>query len=290
MSGHSHVRQSSLGFRVWRWPLEHRQQRHKPHTHSDIEINCLLQGRIRYVMGGHLCDIEAGELGIFWAGIPHQIVEWHEPLEGIWLTLPLDWLLRWQIPGNFAENLLAGQLVCHRTHGKEDGLLEQFQIKRWLREFNAKQSGALEILHLEVEALIRRLARSFQDAPRQKSVPVDDRRLQKFTHITDFLAAHYLEDISIDDVALAVRMHPKYMMQFFKKTAGMTVFSYLQRLRLAHAQRLLLTTDIKVIDAAYEAGFQSLSSFYHAYKQYYHGAKPTQLRGRMPAIAGGKLT
>ncbi len=36
--------------------------------------------------------------------------------------------------------------------------------------------------------------------------------------------------------------------------------------RIAHAQRLLATTDAKVIDVANESGFPSLSRFYAAFR------------------------
>ena len=45
----------------------------------------------------------------------------------------------------------------------------------------------------------------------------------------------------------------------------MTIRDYLLQYRITHAQRLLLTTDDKVIDVALASGFSSQSSFYAAF-------------------------
>jgi AraC-like DNA-binding protein len=80
-----------------------------------------------------------------------------------------------------------------------------------------------------------------------------------------YIAQHYQEKIQIEELAKEVGLHPNYAMSLFKKTFNLTMNDYLTQLRLSHAQRLLATTDDKVIDIALDAGYQTLSRFYVAF-------------------------
>ncbi len=53
----------------------------------------------------------------------------------------------------------------------------------------------------------------------------------------------------------------------FKAEYGITPKTYADSLRLKEAQRLLLATDAKVIDIAYQAGFGSLTAFYSFFRK-----------------------
>ncbi len=81
-----------------------------------------------------------------------------------------------------------------------------------------------------------------------------------------FLAEHYTEAIHIDHVAQIVHLHPNYAVNLFRKYYGMGMVEYLTQYRIAHAQRLLVTTKKTVLEIALEAGFGSVSRFYTAFK------------------------
>lgn len=68
-----------------------------------------------------------------------------------------------------------------------------------------------------------------------------------------------------------------HLNRVFNQILQTTPTAYLNRLRLAHARNLLLTTSLSIIEAAYEAGFDNLSHFYHLFKKQY-GASPGKVR------------
>jgi len=103
--------------------------------------------------------------------------------------------------------------------------------------------------------------------------------MEKLTEVTAFLGRNYGEELSVATVARAVRLHPKYLLALFRKSCGMTLWEYVTRLRLAHAQRLLFTTDRTVLDIAMEAGFGSASAFYHAFQKH-ERRSPSKFRDR----------
>lgn len=62
-------------------------------------------------------------------------------------------------------------------------------------------------------------------------------------------------------------MHPNYLIPLFKRNCGMGLWEYVQRLRISHAQRLLLMSDAKILDVAYDSGFASASRFYECFNR-----------------------
>jgi AraC-like DNA-binding protein len=85
--------------------------------------------------------------------------------------------------------------------------------------------------------------------------------------IAAFIAQHYREAIAMPQIAAAAELHPKYAMTLFRRHCGMTVGEYLTQQRLSQAQRLLVTTDAKIVDIAYGSGFGSVSRFYAVFER-----------------------
>ena len=81
-----------------------------------------------------------------------------------------------------------------------------------------------------------------------------------------FIANHYTEPLHTEDIAKVVHLHPNYAMSLFRKYFGINMLEYIMQYRIAHAQRLLITTKLNVSEVALEAGFGSVSQFYHVFK------------------------
>ena len=76
-----------------------------------------------------------------------------------------------------------------------------------------------------------------------------------------FIAAHHTEQLTLVDVARAVHLSPTYFCTLFKKSTGLSFTEYLTRVRLESAKQILLNPHRRISEAAYAAGFQSLSQF-----------------------------
>ena len=82
-----------------------------------------------------------------------------------------------------------------------------------------------------------------------------------------FIAENYAKPLRVAEIAKAVGIHPEYAVRLFRKTCGMSLVDYVTKHRISHAQRLLATTNRKVVDIAFESGFSSASRFYAAFQK-----------------------
>jgi hypothetical protein len=84
---------SPYGFTCVRWTAT---RMPRSDRHNEIELNLLECGRLVYLMGGRKFTVHAGRLTVFWAGVPHQVLEFQDLTEYFVLTIPLVWFLQYR--------------------------------------------------------------------------------------------------------------------------------------------------------------------------------------------------
>jgi AraC-like DNA-binding protein len=103
-----------------------------------------------------------------------------------------------------------------------------------------------------------------------------------------YLEEHQTEDVFLRDVARAARLSPFYFCKTFHRETGLTFLDYLARLRVESVKARLFDPHVRISEAAFAAGFQSLSQFNRVFRRIV-GEAPTRFRGRwrgaMPAGA-----
>jgi len=250
-----------------------------PHTHSQIEINLVLQGHMVYRFEGRLIRVEAGQLVVFWGTIPHQTVQMGPVTRFVCLYVPVSMFLAIQIGDALRGALFGGALIA------AERLLpaEQDTFLRWREDLLGGDGRRERIVRDELSARLRRMdldgwtALGQTGRPSRPAGPLQERRLEKVEAMARVIAERAGEPIGVAEVARAVGLNPNYAMTLFKTALGITINQYLTRQRLDTAQALLLSTDRDVADIAFEAGFGSLSRFYQAFSAKM-GASPARFR------------
>lgn len=76
-------------------------------------------------------------------------------------------------------------------------------------------------------------------------------------HACDYIAAHYMQSLTLEQVAEQVALAPTYFSRIFKQQMGCTFVEFLTQVRLEEAKRLLRTTGMSVTEISYAVGYQS---------------------------------
>ncbi len=85
----------------------------------------------------------------------------------------------------------------------------------------------------------------------------------------DFIEANLDNDLTLAQVAQAANMSQWHYQRIFKALTNETLKTYIRSRRLANALDKLLQPNLKIIDIALEAGFESQESFTRAFKKVY---------------------
>lgn len=95
----------------------------------------------------------------------------------------------------------------------------------------------------------------------------------------DYIANHYPEPLTIEQLASSVFISKHYLINLFNKSVGMPPYRYLTNYRLSQSKFLLLNTDLMVGEIAIKVGFNSESQYIKLFNQYV-GITPKQFRKR----------
>ncbi len=230
----------------------------RPDRHNEIEINLLGSGQLTYLLGGRKTTIEPGRLALFWAAIPHQILSAPGCASYHVMTLPLALFLECRLPDRLVQPILHGQVITDPTARESDHQM----MSQWHLDLKSSDDHRRRAILLETEARLLRLALALPEEKLSRpSVRLRKDHYTKAEQMACFIAQHYLEPLSVAEIGESVGLHPNYSMSLFKRVFATTLSAYLTQHRVAHAQRLLVTTDQQIVDVALSSGFGSLSRF-----------------------------
>ncbi|CDX41512.1 Transcriptional regulator, AraC family [Mesorhizobium sp. ORS 3359] len=251
----------------------------KPHWHAQVEVNFIVQGRVHYRMAEHEISLSAGEMCLFWGGLPHQMDDLSDDAIYAGAHLPLVHFFRLHLPADIRHRLMTGAtLVTNATDQSDND-----NFKRW-NEY-ARSGDPARTEHAVNELLLRLERVRFEPyrlvpgtvAGHGAGSPFDQQSSRNVGRMCDFIAENFLYDIDCVNIACAADIHPKYAMSLFKKSTGMTLNEYVSLLRLSYAQALLMHEDANVLKVAMDSGFGSLSAFNKSFRKL-AGMSPSDFR------------
>lgn len=99
----------------------------------------------------------------------------------------------------------------------------------------------------------------------------------KLKNVLAYIRGNYDKPLSLEDMADAAGMSPKYFCHFFKTMTTKTPVEYLNSYRIEKASRSLLNSDASVTKIAFACGFNDLSYFIKTFKAI-KGVSPSKFR------------
>ena len=250
--------------------------RHRPyHWHPQVEIVYILSGTVTFLIGEDSVHAQGGDILYVNSGLIHGPVE----RNGIYFSMVFD-----------PDELLSTSEFTRKMLSSLNN--DDRQIVSFLpREDND--------LHREMEALVNRalygipnhefyilsglysffghiIDKSYFKSTEQSHLPMV-RQMPRMKTVLTYIEENYMYQISLDDMAAAANLHPKYFSKIFRSITNQSPSSYLNEFRIRQACDLLLDTDLPVIDIALQCGFNDSSYFVSVFKRYKH-VTPLQYR------------
>lgn len=95
--------------------------------------------------------------------------------------------------------------------------------------------------------------------------------------VLSFVNDHFRENPSLNTLSELFDRSPNYISSQFTLVTGENYKSYLKRLKLDAALKLLVLGDMSVTDVCYECGYETISHFNREFRAYY-GRTPREVR------------
>lgn len=95
--------------------------------------------------------------------------------------------------------------------------------------------------------------------------------------VQDWIEEHYRQSLTIEQMRNEVGMAERTFKRRFQLCTGMSPNVYLQRVRIEKAKKLLLATQLPIMEISFEVGYENVSFFIRIFKSH-TGKPPAQWR------------
>lgn len=232
--------------------------------HPEVEILAVYNGPLSVIHRGSIHVLTAGSIAFISPNDPHDLFRGNQESQYIdikfpinMFTLPDEIFLQKEFIAPVQEGALRLPFLLtpeHPAHAAIHHALSQ------IRQEQLGEPGYREQLLGAVFSVCTALAPYC--IPTDAETSVND----PIAWCSQYLADHYAENISLQQLADMVHLHPNYLCTSFKQQTGMSLFDRLHALRMGNAITLLRHTDLPIAKVAESCGFQSASYFTQKFK------------------------
>lgn len=253
------------------------------HYHQEFELSFITEGSGKRIVGDSVESFHPGDLIFIGPRIPHVWISGElartqhsgRTLESVYLLFNQD-ILPQEITSlpEFRDVNRALQLSERGMRITGDTLNQVSRIMLQL-----PYQGGMKRLMLFYEILhIIGNSDSFTPLATEGYIKTKfETSNTRVNNIHEFLMNNYREEINLEEIAELVHLAPASVCRFFKSATGQTIFSYLNKIKVDYACKLLMNTDLNIVDISYDCGFNNLSHFNKQFRQI-TGKTPSQYR------------
>ena len=240
----------------------------KWHFHPEYELTLILESSGTRFVGDSNETYRDGDLVLLGPNLPHT-----------WLSDPAvsGGARHRAIVVHFAADFLGNEFNSSPEMVEISGLLSRarrgLHFESQLRDEAAaglvrmqKQRGLPKLLGLL--GLLQGLTTGGRSLSSEAFVPSNrERDLRRIDRVCAFVNERCHGRVSQPEAAAVAGMTPQAFSRFFRKTAGKTFVDYLAELRVSQACRLLIETDLSVVEICLRSGFNNLSNFNRRFRK-----------------------
>ena len=265
----TYVDHSSI--RVWASALA---THYDTHMHSAIEIIMPYSGASTYELPDKTYEVRRGEILFIPSGCPHSLTETSETVRHLLLFEPAPLMSLNDVP--IIEPLMRQPIY----------LPEENPLRREVADLLCRLIDCYSLqepmwnlqcysyLLMAYSLLGRDYLRNAEPKQEDEHGSIDSPIMNSaITYINE----HYMEDISLEQVAAFAGFSKYYFSRTFKSFAGMSFSDFLTRRRLAAAADLLVRTNKSIQHVASASGFASTATFNRVFRDH-KNCTPTQYR------------
>lgn len=230
------------------------------HQHVEYELILFLEGEGLSFVGNYAGEFRPGDVFFIGKNLPHTF----QKRENDMITSAVVVQFKEDFWGENFMKLPEFREVREMFNNSMQGLQINGESKRLLQPLikaMEHQKGLTRVLKLlecldVISSRKEYLALSTQEV--KISNPKDMERIDK---VFRFTIDSFKEQIALPDVAAIAGLSVPAFCNYFKKSTKKTYIDFLNEIRIGNACKLLIKTDMSIVDICYESGFNTLANF-----------------------------
>jgi len=251
----------------------------KIHSHKNFELNYIVSGSGKRIVGNNISSYEPGDLVLIGPNIPHnwQVTETKNGIKPVCITT------------HFFENIISSDFfripelieVKQLLNNAKRGI--RFKGKH-IKDIAALLENLTKLEGLEVYIELLKVLNLLLKTEDYEYLSITsyysasfDKDLDRVNKVYEYVFLNIQEGISLEQAAELVHMAPGSFCRYFKKKTKQPFMQYVKNIRISIAAKMLAETDKQISQICYECGYNNLANFNHYFKKVM-GKTPTEYR------------
>ncbi len=234
------------------------------HMHCHVEIFYVLDGAVEVTISDQKQLLKKGMLSISFPNVVHQT---YTPKHSAAILIIFHPELLPDFSYEFNKHVPERPFISHIKENMQFSQLMHQLLKNTEKNTDIRISKGY--LYIIVSTILSELTLVKQESV-SSGICQD---------IINYLNMHFLEELSLPQLADALGYSKYHISHIFKSKFGCSYNDYLKRRRSEHAMGLLTHSNMTVTDICFASGFCSLRSFYRAFHEVY-GTTPRSVKGQ----------
>lgn len=259
------------------------------HYHNSFEISFITEGSGNRIVGDSIEEFHPGDLVFIGRNLPHVWIPEKEIKTPSNRTLEMVFL-------QFTSDILPTQLLALPELRNVKKALEFSErgIQIVGKTLNEVSEIMLQLPYLKsfermlhfykLMDIIGRSTSHIHLASKKylktRFAPADKR----IATIHDFLMKNYRVEVDLKRLASLVNMAEGSLCRFFKKAIGMTVFEYLNLIKIEFACKMLMDHSLSILEVCLDSGYNNLSHFNKQFKKA-KNTTPNEYRKKFKSVS-----
>ena len=237
------------------------------HWHRSVEIFALFEGELEFYINEIRYPLQPGEFMLVNSNEIHSILS---PKKNQTVVL--------QIPLATFEKYYTDERFIYFSHSSR---LQDEEVMRLIREmylaYQEKKCGYELKVQSQFYMLVYLLVTKYRKTEVNEDLIRHNKNLNKLSAITSYMKENYKKDLSLESLAKTFGYSPTYLSRMFQKYAKTNYKTCLDNIRLEHAAKDLMNTEITIGEIAFNNGFANSKAFAKVFQAKY-GMLPSEFR------------
>lgn len=237
------------------------------HWHRSVEIFALFEGELEFYINEIRHPLQPGEFMLVNSNEIHSILS---PKKNQTVVL--------QIPLATFEKYYTDERFIYFSHSSR---LQDEEVMRLIREmylaYQEKKCGYELKVQSQFYMLVYLLVTKYRKTEVNEDLIRHNKNLNKLSAITSYMKENYKKELSLESLAKTFGYSPTYLSRMFQKYAKTNYKTCLDNIRLEHAAKDLMNTEITIGEIAFNNGFANSKAFAKVFQAKY-GMLPSEFR------------
>jgi xylan 1,4-beta-xylosidase len=231
------------------------------HWHRSLELLFVLSGEMNVMIGSQSFVLKEDDIIVINPNVLHETCSKDCVLLSLQMRMSM-FHMSWLTPEGISFHCNSSEVIDKAPYYK----IKQLLARMLQSNFSGNLQNNLTNLSYAFQ-LMNELVQNFKAENNEEAV-LSQKALVRLRSITDYIEAHFTQNLTLTDVATHEYMSPSYLSHFFEKHMGITFSAYLTKLRLEHSLRDLYQ-DASIEEISDRNGFPSPRSYATLFRKQY---------------------